>query len=953
MRWKAKWIWRKQSDYSVYNQTIKAKRAFTLETVDSAKISITADSYYRLFINGEWVNDGPCRAWPEHYQFDVIDVSSYLKVGNNEITIIAKFFGVGTFHQIPLHPGLLVQLENAGDICVVTDESWLVAEAEFWITNTPRISTQMEAFEIMDARLEEDLRFENAQELFAVDTAPWENLTERDVPLLTRKAFPLQRHIAVKGIAETTKVSAIPLARLLYPGLIEGNIHLSLASAIATYVVCDQPQQIRIESDLFDISVNGIFNKDGRFELAKGKNLVLGIVRNIFGYNKDAILKVDNLHVQFVNPLDSSFECPWCFIPFREFAWIGNDMVWEVLKDRSERVSGKVYDYDPERSALCRRAEQYSDFLLENVCDDITFTQHLGEKAENIPSGRMFMPDPHGTFMANVSTEKIHTSVMHPAALISESEESTIIASASGGTVELCYDLGEQNCGYYEFDCIADAGTMIDIFGVEYIRPNGRIQHTDGNRNGLRYICREGRNQYTSLKRRSGRYILIRLSDFSNPVRFRNFKLIESTYPVPETKSFSCDDPILNKLWEISERTLRLCMEDTFTDCPLYEQTLWIGDARAEALMAYSAYGSTDIAKRSIRLAEQSLERFPMVGCQVPSSWFCLIPTWSFIWGLSVWDYYDFTGDMDFLEEIWPGILKNLKGAESFINEQGLFSGPFWNMCDWSGMDDEHKTVLHNSMFFVGALGAAIQCAKALNKESSIEQLKKTRSTLVSAINALWNRAGRGYPDSIHEDGRISETTSQHTNFLSLLFDIVPEDRRESAICNMLKPAKNVVGIGSSQALMFLYCTMEKYGYCGEIIESIRRYYMDMVDSGSTTTWETFRGSLHWLDADTPTRSYCHAWSAIPLYYFNRIILGIRQVEVGGKRFQISPYLNGLKHAEGQTHSIKGPVSVNWQITDNELKVSASAPEGVVLDFVENKTHEGLRVSFDFTEHLE
>jgi len=947
MAWEANWIWKAQESYSLYNQTIVAKKSLVLETVNSAKIAITADSFYRLFINDEWVNDGPCRAWPEYYQYDVIDVSSYLKTGENEITVIAKYFGVGTFHQIPLHPGLLVQLENAGEICAATDDSWLVAEATFLVANTPKISAQMEGFELVDARLEDELCFENARTLFAVDQGPWKNLAERDVRLLTRKDFFLHRHVAAKEIAHTMQTSAIPLARLLYPGLIEGNIHLSLASAIATIVVSDEPREIRIESDLFDISVNGTVNEDGRFELLKGKNFVLGTVRSIFGYAKDATLAVEKCPVRFENPLEPGFECPWCFIPFKEFTWVGDDMVWEWMEDRSERVPGRIYDYDHERAALRERAEAYHDFLLENVRDCESFDQHLRKKAENIPSELMLMPDPHGAFMANDSGEHRDPSVRTAAALISESDGCTNVDPSSGGTVELCYDLGEQNCGYYDFECIAEAGTIVDIFGVEYIRPNGSIQHTEGNRNGLRYICREGRNHYTSLKRRSGQYILIRVSNFTNSVRFKNFKLIESTYPVPETEHFLCDDPVLNKLWEISERTLKLCMEDTFTDCPLYEQTLWVGDARTEALLAYTTYGATDIAKRCILLAAQSLECFPMVGCQAPSSWSCLIPAWSFMWGLSVWDYYFFTGDRLFLEEMWPHVVRNLKGAESYIDETGLFTGPFWNMCDWSDMDDNHKTVLHNSMFFVGALDAAIRCGEIIHDEKELSWMRKLRIGLIDAINELWDDKRGAFPDSIHADGSISESTSQQTNGLSLLYGILPREKREVAIRHLLTPDENTVRIGSSQGLMYHFMAMEKYGHHQEIIQSIRQYYQDMVDSGSTTTWETFRGSLHWLDADTPTRSYCHAWSAIPLYFFSRVILGIRQVEAGGRRFEISPRLSGLKRAEGSAQSVYGPVSVRWQVLDSEFHVSASAPENVELNFVENETHKGLRVSFD------
>jgi len=173
--------------------------------------------------------------------------------------------------------------------------------------------------------------------------------------------------------------------------------------------------------------------------------------------------------------------------------------------------------------------------------------------------------------------------------------------------------------------------------------------------------------------------------------------LLESTYPVNAVGSFQCSDARLDHIWEISARTLKLCMEDTFTDCPLYEQTLWVGDARNESLFAYTTFGATDLARRCITLAGQSLERYPLAGCQVPSSWDCLLPAWSFLWGISVWDYYEYTGDRNFLQSVWGWVLGNLQGAEARLDERGLFSGPYWNMFDWAGIDDKHNTVLHNT----------------------------------------------------------------------------------------------------------------------------------------------------------------------------------------------------------------------------------------------------------------
>ncbi|HQC43076.1 MAG TPA: hypothetical protein PLV91_06360, partial [Verrucomicrobiota bacterium] len=130
----AKWIWKPRSAqgevpaYRGYNQTVLLTRSAVIPSFEKAMLYITADSWYRLSINDTWVADGPCRAWPEHYQYDELDVTQYLKPNaENRITIIARYFGVGTFHVIPQQAGALAQLDLDGKTFLGTDGSWMSA----------------------------------------------------------------------------------------------------------------------------------------------------------------------------------------------------------------------------------------------------------------------------------------------------------------------------------------------------------------------------------------------------------------------------------------------------------------------------------------------------------------------------------------------------------------------------------------------------------------------------------------------------------------------------------------------------------------------------------------------------------------------------------------------------------------------------------------------------------
>jgi hypothetical protein len=315
---------------------------------------------------------------------------------------------------------------------------------------------------------------------------------------------------------------------------------------------------------------------------------------------------------------------------------------------------------------------------------------------------------------------------------------------------------------------------------------------------------------------------------------------------------------------------------------------------------------------------------------------------------ISVWEYYWCTGDEAFLQQMWDYVIKNLKGAQGFIDDKGLFSGTFWNMFDWSGIDYEHKTVIHNSMLFVGAIDAALKCADVVKDENNKIWLSKFRNDLCKSINSLWDSHQNVYPDSIHDDGTISKSVCQHTSFLSLLYDIVEENNIKYVVSNMLNPPAKMVQVGSPFAMMYLFESFEKAGFTDSIITKIYEKYQIMLDAGATTVWESLpSGKVSDVMSKDGfnVRSRCHGWSAAPLYFLSRIILGIKQIEPAGRAFEISPRVNGLSWAKGTIATINGPVTIAWELKGKILDISYSAPKGVNISIIENDTTKGLKLN--------
>ena len=71
------------------------RRRFTLERApEKALLFITADDYYKVYINGLFVGQGPAPAYHFQYGYNTFDVSSFLRAGENVIAVHTLYQGL-------------------------------------------------------------------------------------------------------------------------------------------------------------------------------------------------------------------------------------------------------------------------------------------------------------------------------------------------------------------------------------------------------------------------------------------------------------------------------------------------------------------------------------------------------------------------------------------------------------------------------------------------------------------------------------------------------------------------------------------------------------------------------------------------------------------------------------------------------------------------------------------
>jgi hypothetical protein len=413
-------------------------------------------------------------------------------------------------------------------------------------------------------------------------------------------------------------------------------------------------------------------------------------------------------------------------------------------------------------------------------------------------------------------------------------------------------------------------------------------------------------------------------------VRLRGVRALNHSYPQAHRGSFASADAQLDRIWQVGARSLRCCAEDTYTDCPTYEQTHWVGDARNEALIDWVINGDPRLWRRCLEQIGQSLERSPLTESHVPSGWRNLLPAWSCLWMRSCREYYLYSADRDGARQLLDFIDRNVDGIAHHTTEQGLFAIRGWNMFDWAAMDTPpHGVVTHQNCQAVQALEDAAELAGWLGQRERAIRWRDLAERLRLGINRhLWVEARGAYTDCLH-GSEPSAVFSQQTQTVALMAGVARGERAEVCRRHMHQPPDDFVKAGSPFFEFFLLEAYQQEGRDQELLDAIRRDWGFMVDMGATTFWEMWSGRDGRL-----TRSHCHGWSAAPTFFLSTWVLGVRPGGPGFTPCLIEPHPGDLRWARGVVPTPAGEVEVQWRNEPGQpFEIDLSAPAALELEW--------------------
>jgi alpha-L-rhamnosidase len=977
--WRASWIWY-DGEASPRNEWHCFRRTFDVPVSgwQEASISVTADSRYALYVNGEQIGRGPVRSWPHELAYDTYDIRPWLKPGqSNTVALMVMHYGLSTFSYIRGRGGLLAQIEwtasEEGEQAkgwIGTDGAWRTERHQGYLSRSPRMSLQLAFAEWVNAGLwdeqwclqaYDDSNWAHAVVIGEVGMAPWVQVIPRDIPYLTEERIYLSRIESLHQVTPLSWTAYLDARSILVSDSASHGNSTVYAGHIGTIIRMSEQAKITIgfayvPPFLHAICVDGIrypkssLRGQGQdlyldVDLQIGEHLVLFELAGS-DHGRGIFMGIDcDVPFEVISPVNAGEA-------FSPFIAIGPIECYEYIDhvvDEQQKAQDRLIQACAGKQALVTGLDESSRRQYEAFCS-ISTTSSIDEVFK---LGVPIAP----ASLAFVSPESVYTLTLWKKRAVQKpvpaSLQQAVMAHAAYAEIpsfgeddtEFIIDFGTEWSGYLSFEVDAGAGTVIDFFGVEYMH-EGKVHYTHYLDNSLRYICREGRQTYTSQVRRGFRYVIVTVRKAPRAARLYSVNVLQSNYPVAEVGQFRCSDARLNEIWEMSRHTVKLCMEDTYVDCPAYEQTFWVGDSRNEALITYYLFGSEPLVKRCLDLVPGSSVQTPLYADQVPSGWSSVIPNWTFFWVIACHEYVIRTGDIDYAREMWPHVMYTLEHYEQLLDASGLLNIQAWNFLDWAPMDQPRNgTVTHQNMFLVKAFRSASQLSSLAGMVSEEKRFTQKADALQQAIeNHLWSEERQAYLDCVHDDGRRSEIFSMQTQVVAYLCDIASGERQAQLERYLDSPPEAFVKIGSPFMSFFYYEALMKMGNTRKLVDDIRLQFGRMLDYGATTCWETYPKTD---DSDpTPsqlTRSHCHAWSAAPGYFLGTAVLGVTSSQTGWREVVIQPNPCGLTWAKGSVPlPSEGRIDVSWKIQhDGRIHIKAWAPAEVNISMLLPEGMEG------------
>ena len=536
------------------------------------------------------------------------------------------------------------------------------------------------------------------------------------------------------------------------------------------------------------------------------------------------------------------------------------------------------------------------------------------------------------------------------------------------------FDMGQNMVGWAKLRVVGKSGQRIQLRFAERLNPDGTI-YTKNLRTAKAtdiYICQNDK-----------------MAEWEPRFTFHGFRYVELTgYPgipdvnsltgivlrsnAPETSSFECSNPMVNKLYKNILWGQRGNYFEIPTDCPQRDERKgWTGDA--QAFIQTGAY-NMDIASfytAWLETVNDCFEKYGIYPRYAPTKTGMPDDVPRAGWGdagiICPWTLYRMYDDTRILERHYDHMAQWIDILE--VHTRPFFDPPAdyasnyeydqkgeTGFGDWLNQDGDYPTRKYviNAAYYGYVTNLMIKIARALDKKEDEKKFLKVFNHIKRRFNDVF----------VKDDARILGDT-QTTYLMALYFDLLPDSLRQNAFAHLIRHIEHNNGHLSTGFLgvNFLLPVLSEFGRTDIAYRLLQNTTFPswgyMIENGATTIWERWDG---WTQEngffDPSMNSFNHyVFGACGQWLFSDMA-GIETRGPGFKNILIRPRIDkSMGYVKARYHSIHGEISVYWKNQKNkfylEITVPANTSAEVHVPATSEKDIRESQWSLDKVQHAE
>ena len=477
----------------------------------------------------------------------------------------------------------------------------------------------------------------------------------------------------------------------------------------------------------------------------------------------------------------------------------------------------------------------------------------------------------------------------------------------------LLVDFGQETTGFVKLKNLQGSGKVTLYYGESL----EEALATDACETLDRYTAHHA-GDFIATNSRAMRYVYIQLD---GGMRVDDVSLMYEYLPLTQRGSFRSSDEELNRIWDVSLRSLQLNTREFFIDGVKRDHWLWSGDALQAYLMNYYSFFDGDAVKRTA---------WALRGADPVDMHINTILDYSLYWFIGIQDYYRYTGDEAFVRSIYPRMVSLMDFVLARRNADGMLEGQpgDWVFVDWAKMPTDGELAVIQ-LLFARSLEAMADSATLVHDDPRAARYRQLATELKArTMQTFWDPQRQAL---VHrrKAGKLDTLVTRHPNMFALLFGYLDPTQQAAVKRNVLLN-EQVPEITTPYMRFYELAALAESGQQAYVTSQIKDYWGGMLRAGATCFWEQYDPRQKGVEryamyGKAFGMSLCHAWGASPLYLLGRYYLGVQPTQPGYASYVVEPNLGGLQWIEGKVPTPHGDIAVSM----NTQQITVSLPGGL------------------------